>query len=502
MIKTYSAALVGVSVEEVEIETAMGSGFSGLCLIGLPNEVVRDMRERVRAALEAAGYGIPARRVVVNVRFQSNVKLVRSQLSALDFAIAAGIIRAIVENDENETTDSYAAETKHFFFGELELGGALRLSCHPLVVRQLLLRYPDGVFFVAPNFQKLGRTCAHLSDWVAVRDDKSLNESVSLENQSLKSDEVVQSQPKRLARICTTIEGLRSHPQLLIASLLSAAGRHHLLLAGEPGIGKSYTARKLAALLPPLRTQEHIDVQIIYDGVSTHHDASTRPFRSPHHSLSMAGLVGGAQLKPGEMTLAHHGVLFLDEFAEFSRTAIEALREPLDAGAVSLSRAAGHVEYPAKFVLLAATNPCPCGYALSRKRLCRCLPGTKMKYQQKLSGPILDRFAMKIFVTKPSSHSTTQLDWLYQNFLRKPCNTESFAIEFAAVQDLLWFDSLQHEKIEIIRKSEVSRRSEENENLLAHTVLRLFPSEETRHRLPAILEELNNMPNLLHLAML
>lgn len=502
MIKTYSAVLVGVSVEEVEIETAMGSGFSGLCLIGLPNDVVRDMRERVRAALEATGYGIPARRVVVNVRFQSSVKLVRSQLSALDFAIAAGIIRAIVENDESENHERKTVETKHFYFGELELGGALRLSCHPLVVRQLLLRYPEGVFFVAPNLQKLGRTCLHLSDWIAARDEIATSPLPSYENQNDKDRQSDANESERLIRICKTIDGLRSHPQLLIASLLSAAGRHHLLLAGEPGIGKSYTARKLSALLPPLRTQEHIDVQIIYDGVSNHTDAEIRPFRSPHHSLSMAGLVGGAQLKPGEMTLAHHGVLFLDEFAEFSRTAIEALREPLDAGAVCLSRAAGHVEYPAKFVLLAATNPCPCGYALSRKRLCRCVSTTKMKYQQKLSGPILDRFAMKIFVTKPSSHATTQIDWLYQRFLRNPSCTESFAHEFVKAQDALWFDNLTLEKIEIFRKSEVSRRSEENENRLAHTVLRLFPGSETQHRLPTILEELNNMPNLLHLAML
>jgi magnesium chelatase family protein len=197
----------------------------------------------------------------------------------------------------------------------------------------------------------------------------------------------------------TTLKILARHPQLCVALLAAAAGGHHILVAGEPGIGKSFSFRKYQDLLLPLPRFKAVEAQLIHANESL----TQQPFRSPHHSCTSAALVGGASLKPGEVTLAHHGVLFLDELAEFPRNTLEALREPLDTENVTLARAAGAVSYPARFQLCATTNPCPCGYHFSRKRPCRCNPAESRRYLQKISGPLLDRFPLQVWLDPPDN---------------------------------------------------------------------------------------------------
>ncbi|BBH53650.1 ATP-binding protein [Fluviispira sanaruensis] len=403
MAKTYSCTLVGVKVIHVEIETVVGSGFSGLNILGLSPEITRDMRERIRSALECIGIPIPARRVVVNITPSDSLKLSRTPTCQLDFAVATSIIYALFQ--ENKKGAKLLPPVKEYLAGEISLSGQIKAIENPLVYFAALhsMQKEEAIFCLP--YAKLENqlfTPAHnlefyasLSEWISAR---KISELGSIKKRApfqplSKYQQTYDSTFMNEQEVSNNIKILAKNPKICVAILIAALSRSHILIAGEPGVGKSFSIDKIIHFLPPLSEKEKIEVKLIHPcGIQ-----NERPFRAPHHSASSAALVGGQTLKPGEASLAHHGILFLDELAEFSRTSLESLREPLDSGQVSLARSGGQITYPAKFQLCATTNPCGCGYLFSRKRPCRCNPSDSKKYLQKLSGPLLDRFSIQLW---------------------------------------------------------------------------------------------------------
>ena len=260
------------------------------------------------------------------------------------------------------------------------------------------------------------------------------------------------------------------NPKACVALLVAAAGKHSILIAGEPGIGKSFSLKRIPSLLLPLEESEKIEVKLIH----SRSDVIEKPFRFPHHSATAAALVGGSSLKPGEVTLAHRGILFLDELAEFPRSSLEALREPMDSGCVTLSRSNGNIIYPAEFQLCATTNPCPCGYRFSRKKPCRCRDSESKKYLQKISGPLLDRFCLQLWLD--SSESEEDLDIF--SFHLKKCqqknNLKEFLLHFFKVQKELFHKG---ESLKLFSgENNFSLRGKEKIAQIAFTFEKLFPS--------------------------
>jgi magnesium chelatase family protein len=487
MAKTFSAVLVGVEIEVIEIEAFVGSGFSGLTILGLTGDVARDMRERVRAVLETSGIGIPARRVVVNVGPVQALRLCRTQLEELDFAVAACIFYALAEERKSPLA-AKRGTVREFFGGSLSLLGELRPVSRPLIYDalefELVQKGRDVAFHLSQGTAVVEghrfRMHSLFSDWM-----KSLSEkTVLIERPQDRVEPGAARLPdfdKRVGAAMHFLSTFSQSPKLAVAILAAAVGRHHILLTGEPGVGKSFAIRHLESLLPPLLPSEAFQVQLINEERECVSAASSvshfkRPFRAPHHSSSSAALVGGAQLRPGEVTLAHNGALFLDELAEFSRASIEALREPLDSGRISLSKSAGNVTFPAVFLLCATTNPCPCGFLFSRRRSCRCTHAEMARYHTKLSGPMLDRFGIQLMV-EPEDRDADVFSREIARALSEG-RSRSLAERFVECQDRIFNDHSAYLNFEFSSgelPEQVSRRSQEHLSRLAFTLRSLFP---------------------------
>ncbi len=383
-----SRALAGVQSPEVQVEVHLANGLPGLHLVGLPQAAVRESTDRVRAALLQAGFEMPSRRITVNLAPADLPK----DSGRFDLPIALGILAASAQVPPASLADLA-------FVGELSLTGDIRPVRGVLAMllalqaqdpkRRLVLPAacaaeaalaPDGGALAAAH---LAGVCAHL------RGESAL-------------PRVDHQPPALLAEAHPDLASVRGQALARRALEIAAAGGHSLLMVGPPGSGKSLLANCLAGLLPPLDHEESLACALVAS-VSGQLDPARwgrRPLRSPHHSASTAALVGGGNPpRPGEISLAHQGLLFLDELPEFPRAALEALREPLETGSVTLSRAARQATYPARFQLVAAMNPCPCGHQGSGTRPCVCPPGAALRYRQRLSGPLLDRIDLQIDVT-------------------------------------------------------------------------------------------------------
>lgn len=436
MAKTYSCVLVGVEVVSVEIETVVGNGFSGLNILGISTDVARDMRERVRSALESIGIFIPAKRVTVNITPSDKTKESRTALAQLDFAVAASILSALYE-DKLNCADQHKVE---YFAGELTLKGDLKEINNPLIYKAILLSQTENITlnFPLPNRLRdaiFSEKCVlyykNLAEWwqcqITTQSacETSKQQAVSL-MQKPQADLLPFKENEFQFTVQQVVLSLLKNPKAAVAILIAALGKHHILLAGEPGIGKTFSLQKIQLLLPPLTENEAFEIQLIHSNLAQ----VQRPFRSPHHSASSAAMIGGSALKPGEVSLAHHGILFLDELTEFSSSSLEALREPLDAGNVFISRANGFIRYPARFQLCATTNPCSCGFLFSKFRACRCHPKEIRKYLQKLSGPLLDRFCLQVWLTPPDSLDNLDIFAKHLSSLQHKNNIEKFIKNF------------------------------------------------------------------------
>lgn len=378
---------VGVQAQPVSVEIHLANGLPAFSIVGLPEKAVQESRERVRAAIANSQFEFPSRRITVNLAPADLPK----EGGGFDLPIAIGILVASGQVSGNNIDD-------YEFIGELALSGKIRPARGMLPVaigcqqagKQLI--FPTGnqhEVSLLTNFAAY--PCNHLLAVTA-----HLNKVASLDLLKTSPLENLQTKHPDLADI-------RGQPQAKRALQIAAAGRHSLLMVGPPGSGKSMLAHRLPGILPPMSDQQALETAVVHSISSQGFLPETwkiPPFRSPHHSASSAALVGGGSIpRPGEISLAHNGVLFLDELTEFDRRTLDFLREPMENGYISLSRVAQKNEYPANFQLIAAMNPCPCGYLGDEKRACgTCTIEQIKRYQGKVSGPVMDRIDMHIEV--------------------------------------------------------------------------------------------------------
>lgn len=387
LIRTYSATLQGLKANLIEIEADSMRGKPGLTIIGLPEKSLEEARERITNSLSFCHIRLKCKKTIVNLAPAD----LRKTGSNLELGIAIALWELTIGQQYTQAGD--------IFFGELTLDGHLRQIKGALPLVHFAQKSGcRRVFIPAANQAEVS-----LISGLEIYPLKHLNDLIDfyLQRQVLQPLQSRKYQPSP-AQSETDFSHIVGQTVAKRCLEIAAAGGHNLLLSGVPGAGKSLLASALPSILPPLTHSEAIEITAIYSVCGLVGDRgfiSTRPYRSPHHTISAIGLAGGSShLLPGELSLAHHGVLFLDELGEFRRDALEILRQPLETGIITISRAAGHVVYPANVTLVAATNPCPCGYLGSRQRACTCSAQEIARYKRKLSGPILDRLDMQIFV--------------------------------------------------------------------------------------------------------
>jgi magnesium chelatase family protein len=380
-VRVCSGALVGVDAVSVVVEVDLLVRLPAVCIVGLAASAVKESAERMRSALQGLGETFPAKRVVVNLAPAD----VKKEGTALDLPIALGVLAA----DGKLPVESLGGILA---VGELALGGELRPVRGSLSLA--ILARSAGLTLVVP---KVNAAAAALVPGARVVGANDLGEVVAW----LRGDGLLGVEPANTSVAPPSgidLADVKGHAVAKQALEIAAAGAHHVVLIGPPGCGKSMLARRLPTLLPPMSFAEALETTRVHSAAGLLDRYATllseRPFRAPHHSVSVAGLVGDASLRPGEVSLAHHGVLFLDEAPEFSRGAIEVLRTPLEDGFVRLSRARGSVVYPAAITVVLACNPCPCGYRGAHA--CRCHDGDVVRYLKRLSGPILDRMDLHV----------------------------------------------------------------------------------------------------------
>jgi magnesium chelatase family protein len=383
-----SRALAGIDAPEVTVEVHLGPGLPAVPIVGLPDAEVREARDRVRAALNHARFEFPARRITVNL---APAELPKDS-SRFDLPIALGILASSGQIAAGTFDDLE-------FAGELSLTGELR-SVRGALAMALSAR-ASGRAFVLPEGNA---PQAALAEGARILPARTLLEVVAHIAGEAPLMEFSRVAPAASA-VYPDFSDVKGQQQVKRALEVAAAGSHSVLMLGPPGTGKSMLAARFPGILPPLSEDQALEVAAIHSVSSAGFEPSRwgeRPFRAPHHSASGPSLVGGGSVpRPGEISLAHHGVLFLDELPEFDRDVLEALREPLETGRVSISRAARQAHFPARFQLVAAMNPCPCGHCGDRSGRCRCTPERIARYRGRISGPLADRIDIKLEVPAP-----------------------------------------------------------------------------------------------------
>lgn len=383
--RSYTVAFHGVEAKRIEVQVALASGIPAFNLVGLPDKAVSEAKERVRASISALGLALPAKRITINLSPADMPKIG----SHFDLPIALALLAAMDVLPREQMEGQYS-------LGELSLDGSLVPVNGALPAA--LAAAEDECGLICPA------ACGPEAAWVEAARVLAPDNLLQLVNHFSGRSVLSEAQPGEVQGLDDhrDLRDVRGQEKAKRALEVAAAGGHHLLMVGPPGSGKSMMAARLPGLLPPLSPSEALDTSMIHSLAGTLEEGGIsrqRPIRNPHHTASMAAMVGGGRgAQPGEVSLAHNGVLFLDEFPEFPRTVLETLRQPIETGDVVVSRANAHVRYPARFTLMAAANPCKCGYLADAARACGRAPQCGADYMGRISGPLLDRFDLRIEV--------------------------------------------------------------------------------------------------------
>lgn len=383
--RAYTVAFEGVEARIVEVQCAVANGLPGFALVGLPDKAVSEAKERVRAAVAAMSIALPSKRITVNLSPADLPK----EGSHFDLPIALALLAAIEILPKDEVEGVLA-------LGELSLDGRLIPVLGALPAAMAAAEEDKAL--LCP------RTCGAEAAWVGGTEVLAANTLADVVRhftgqvplQPAQAGEVTEGISRR------DLRDVKGQERAKRAMEIAAAGRHHLLMVGTPGSGKSMLAERMPGLLPPLSATEALETSMVHSLAGLLSEGGinrSRPFRDPHHTASMAAIVGGGKgAKPGEVSLAHNGVLFLDELPEFPRPVLETLRQPIEAGEIMVARANAHIRYPCRFLLLAAANPCKCGYMTDPSRACARVPVCGDDYLGRISGPLMDRFDLRVDV--------------------------------------------------------------------------------------------------------